>query len=192
VRLGTLGAGVEIAKLVTSRLAVRGGYAGAPLTLTQTVSGVSYDARLRLGGGTLLADLYPAARGTFHLTAGAVFNRTRLTGSALPSDDGTISLNGQEYSPSELGRLTARVTFPAVAPYFGLGWGTPARKSAVALVTDFGVTLGAPTLSLGAAAASGNAPLRADLAAQQARTQGDIDRYARVLPVSSVGLVVRF
>ena len=153
---------------------------------------MNYDARAQLQGVTLLADLFPSARGRFHVTAGAVVNGPRVTASALPGSDGTITLNGHPYTQAEFGRLTGTLSTRSVAPYFGVGLGTPARKSAVSLVTDVGVMLGAPTLALDASGAATNPALRSDLAAQQAKTQQQISRYGRVIPVSSIGLAVRF
>ncbi|HEY0776683.1 MAG TPA: hypothetical protein VGD56_01835 [Gemmatirosa sp.] len=192
MRAGTLGAGVEVGKLVTDHLAVRAGYFGSSFNVNRTVSNIAYAGRVQLRGASVLADLFPSARGAFHFTGGVVLNGPRVTAAALPGTDGTITLNHHAYSTSELGQLGGKLAMRPAAPYVGFGFGTPARKSAVALVADVGAMIGAPTFTLNASNAAGNPALQSDLRAQQATTQQQISRYGRVVPVSSIGLAVRF
>jgi hypothetical protein len=75
----------------------------------------------------------------------------------------------------------------------GLGFGTPAAShGALKLVMDIGAALGKPTIGLAATGAAGNPQLQADLDAQVAKTRTDVEKYAKVYPVLSLGLVYRF
>lgn len=191
VNAGTLGAGVEVAKLLASRVAVRAGAQGFSYARQQEFDGVTYDARARLRTASALVDLYPARRGSFHLTGGAIFGGSEVTGTGVA--EGGYSLNGNRYSAADAGALRGAVTFPRVRPYAGLGWGTPAnRGTSVRLVSDFGVAFGRPAVTLTATNAPANAALAADLAAQRASAQKDADTYLRLYPVMTTGLSVRF
>jgi hypothetical protein len=191
VNAGTLGVGVEVAKLVASRLAVRVGAQGFSYGRAQEFDGVTYDARARLRTATVLLDLYPARRGSFHVTGGAIVGTGEITGTGVP--EGGYYVNGTEYSAQDVGALRGAVTFPRVRPYAGLGWGTPAnRGTSVRLVLDLGVALGTPAVTLAATNAEAGSALSADLEAQRASAQQDADTYLRLYPVMSTGLSVRF
>jgi hypothetical protein len=191
VTAGTLGVGGEVAKLVTSHLAARVGANVFGYSRTQNFDDVTYDGNIKLRSASVLFDLYPARRGSFHLTGGAIMGGSEITGTGVPQ--GGFTLNDTDYAASEVGTLRGALTFPRVRPYAGLGWGTPANNgTSVRLVMDFGVAFGAPTVSLRATNAAAGSALAADLAAQQASTQRDADKYLKLYPVMSTGLSVRF
>ncbi len=191
VTAGTLGVGGEVAKLLTGHLAARVGASVFGYSRTQDLDDVTYDGRVKLRSASVLLDLYPARRGSFHLTGGAIVGGSEVTGTGVPR--GGFMLNGTEYTPADVGTLRGALTFPRVRPYAGLGWGTPANNgTSVRLVTDLGVAFGTPTVSLRATNAAAGSALAADLAAQQANTQRDADKYLKLYPVMSTGLSVRF
>lgn len=188
---GTLGIGIEAAKLLTGHLAARVGANVFAYSRTQDVDNVTYDGRITFRSASVLVDLYPARRGSFHLTGGAILGGSEVTGTGVPQDG--FSLNGTNYAPEAVGTLRGALTFPRTRPYAGLGWGTPANNGrSVRLTTDLGVAFGKPTVSLRASNAAPGGALAADLAAQQASTQRDVDRYLKLYPVMTTGLSVRF
>ena len=191
VTAGTLGVGGEVAKLLTGHLAARVGANVFGYSRTQDFDDVTYDGRIKLRSASVLFDLYPARRGSFHLTAGALVGGGEITGTGVPQ--GGFTLNGTEYAATEVGTLRGALTFPRVRPYAGLGWGTPANNgTSVRLVTDFGVAFGTPTVTLRATNATAGSALATDLDAQRASTQRDADKYLKLYPVLSTGLSVRF
>lgn len=191
VHTGILGFGADVSKLLFSHLGVRGEFNYFGFGLTETFNDVTYSAKLRLQTIPLLVDLYPAARGAFHLTGGVVFNQTHLTGTGVPGSDGTISINHDSYTSSQIGVLNGAFRYPSTGGYFGLGFGTPAKKSFIAGTFNIGAILSRPTVSLTATGAATNPALASDLAAQQASTQNSVNKL-RVFPVLSSGILLRF
>jgi len=188
---GTLGAGVEVSKLLFGHLGIRGEFNYFSFSLSHSISNVEYSAKLRLETVPVLLDVYPFARGPFHLTGGVVFNQTQLTGTGVPDSSGTIKLNGNSYTQSQIGVLNAAIKYPSTGGYLGLGFGTPARKSAVSFSFDVGAILSKPAVSLSATNPGNDAQLTSDLAAQQASSQTSVNKV-KVYPVISTGFLVRF
>jgi hypothetical protein len=187
---GTTGLGVDVSKLLFSHLGIRSEFNYLGLGMNETFSDVTFNAKLRLQSIPVLMDLYPAARGAFHVTGGVVFNQTHLIGTGVPGSSGSISINHDSYTSSEVGTLSGAFRYPATGGYFGLGFGTPAKKSLMAGTFNIGVILGKPNVSLSATGASSNPALASDLAAQQATTQNTLNKVT-VYPVLSTGFMLR-
>jgi len=191
VRAGTPGLGLEVGKLLFSHLAVRVGANYFKLSTTTTRSDITYDASLKLQGVSALVDLFPGGRGSFHFTGGIMSNPLTATGSGVPGPSG-FNINGTTYTAGQVGTLTAEVKYPGVGPYAGLGFGTPARGGALEFVFDLGVVIQSAKVALTATGAASNPQLAADVQAEQATLQNDIGKYAKVFPVLSFGLALRF
>jgi hypothetical protein len=187
---GTTGLGIDASKLLFSHLGVRGEFNYLGFGLSETFSDVTYSAKLRLQSIPLLVDLYPGARGSFHVSGGVVFNQTHLVGTGVPGAGGTLTINHDTYTSSEIGVLSGAFRYPSTGGYFGLGFGTPAKKSMIAGTFNLGVILGKPSVSLSATGASTNPALASDLAAQQATTQKDVNKLT-FFPVLSSGIMLR-
>jgi hypothetical protein len=191
VRFGTPGIGLELAKLLTSHVAVRVGAYYFKVNATKDQSDVTYNASLKLQGASALLDLYPGRRGGFHFTAGITTNPLTVTGTGQPTG-GTYEINGTSYTSSQVGTLTAVAKFPGTNPYVGIGFGTPARNSAVEFLFDLGAVIGQPTITLSATGAANDPTLLADVQAQVTQTQTDVRKYLKVYPVLAFGLAIRF
>ncbi len=189
IRVGTLGIGAEVSKLLTDHIGVRVGGNYFSANTTRAESDITYVATAKLQAFTGLVDLYPGSRGSFHFSAGVITNPLTFTGTGQPTN-GTITINQVPYTPSQVGTLNATIKWPSASPYLGLGFGTPAAMhGAFKLVFDVGAAIGKPKVSLNA---TGSAPgLAADLAAQQDSTQNKANKLS-VYPVISLGLVYRF
>jgi hypothetical protein len=193
VRFGTPGIGLEVAKLVSSHLAVRVGANTMKFSSSSDRSDITYDADAKFHSFTALLDLYPGNRGSFHFTGGIYTNPLTIEGKGRPTPGGTFTINHHDYPTGAVGDLSLEGKFKSVGPYFGLGWGTPANHHhSLKFMFDAGVVVGKPTILLDATGASINQQLAADLAAQQQTTQTDIDKYLKVFPVLSFGLGYRF
>lgn len=193
VRASTLGFGVEVSKLVTSHLGVRVGANTYSLNKNVDQSDVTFDAKLKMKARTALVDLYPASRGSFHLTGGLITNPVEITAVGQPKATGTFTINNREYTTAQVGTLTGTGKWPKTSPYAGIGFGTPANShAALKFVFDLGAALSKSTIALTATGAANNAQLQSDLNAQVAKTQKDVDKYAKVYPILSFGLTFRF
>lgn len=192
VRASTLGIGVEVAKLLIPHVGVRVGANFGSISKTATKSNVSYDASLKFKAVTGIVDLYPKGRGAFHFSAGLATNPLSITGTGIPTG-GNFTINSHTYTAAQVGTLTATGKFAGAGPYLGLGFGTPAHKGGrIKILFDLGTVIGSAKLGLTATGSSSNAQLASDLAAQQAKTQKDIDKIAKVYPVVSLGVAYHF
>ena len=191
-RFGTPGFGLELGKLLTGHFAARVGVNYYKISKTKDQSNITYDASLKLHAVSALIDFFPAQRGSFHLTGGIVTNPLTITATGQPSS-GSYTINGNTYSSSQVGILTAQGKFPGASPYLGLGFGTPASSGgALKFLFDLGAVIGKPTISLTATGAANDPTLAADLQAQANKTQSDVDKYLTVYPVLAFGLAYRF
>lgn len=187
VRFGTLGVGPEVSKLVTSHVGLRVGVNFFSESHTFNQSNANVAATVKLKAFTGLLDLYPGARGSFHVTAGIASNPITVTGSGTPS--GNITINDHSYTPAQVGVMTLTGEWPSASPYVGLGFGTPAAShAALRFVLDFGAVISKPNVGLTATGAASNATLQSDLTAQVSTIQNKVPVY----PVIALGLVVRF
>jgi len=194
-RFLTLGLGGELGKLLTDHVSARVGANYFKFSTTWTELGVTFSTSLKLHAVSVLIDLYPGQRGSFHFTGGIMTNPLTIAATVQPTSSGTFKFNGNTYTASQVGTPTADGKFPSVGPYVGLGFGTPARKGgALAFLFDLGAVIGKPTITLTASGA-GCAPgtqCGNDLRAQADSTQHDVRKYAKVYPVLSFGLAYRF
>lgn len=191
IQSGTLGFGVQAAKLIIPNVGLRAEFNFFNFGINNTVSDVKYSARVRFQNLPVLVDIFPWGRGAFHVTGGVVFNQNRFTGTGESDAAGNITINHNSYTQAQIGTLSAAVRYPATAGYAGLGFGTPSRNSLIEFVADFGVMISTPKVSLNATGAGSNPQLQSDLQAQQASTQTDINKYAKIYPVISAGIAVR-
>jgi hypothetical protein len=193
LRFGTLGVGVEVSKLLMSHVGVRVGANYFKFSKTRTQSDVTYDATLKMQAFSALIDLFPGNRGNFHFTGGLMTDPAKVNGTGKPNSGGTFTINGNSYTTAQVGILSAEVKYPGVSPYVGIGFGTPARSgAALGFLFDLGATIGKATVALDATGAASNPGLAADLKAQEATTEHDVQKFAKVYPVVSFGLAYRF
>ncbi len=199
VRVSTLGIGVEGSVLVAPNIALRAGYNGYHYSRSVTSQGVQYDGKLKLSSVPVLADFYPSRTGSFHLSAGVLFNSSSVTATGKPSGSAqTYTFNGMTYSAADVGSLDGRVTFSKTSPYLGLGFGRPSGGSALQFLFDVGVVFqGKPHLSLsrsgGAAITDPTLSSMIDtaIAAQRDKSQSDANKL-QYYPVVSVGFAYHF
>jgi hypothetical protein len=188
IRLGTVGPGVEAGKLLTSHIAARIGANYFRFSTSRTQTDISYDATLKIHAVSLLLDLAPGREGSFHLTGGLVTNPFTASGTGQPNASGTFEINDHVYSSAQVGTLTADARFGKVGPYFGLGFGTPARHDRWVFLFDMGAVLGTPRVSLSSTGAALNPQLRSDLEAQAEQMQRDVRKFFKAYPLVSLGL----
>ncbi|PSB53472.1 hypothetical protein [Chamaesiphon polymorphus] len=159
--------------------------------------GIDYNASLSPTNVHLLGDYFPFGGG-LRLTGGLIFQNNRFSGSAKSNASNQININGTNYNASQIGTVETSGSFSnSVAPYLGVGFGTPINEG-FGFNVDLGVMFaGSPTVSLSANNISPLVPaaiqnqLRSDLAAQQQKTNADISSF-RLYPVLSIGFSYAF
>lgn len=121
------------------------------LSHTFTSDSTQYDANLRLIHGSAFADFFPAASIVpIHLSAGVIFGGDQITGDATPGALGTYTINGVTVTPTDGEKISAKLEWPTVRPYVGIGFGhNPVAKPGFSFATDLGVAFGKPSVTYG-------------------------------------------
>jgi hypothetical protein len=159
--------------------------------------GIDYNASLSPTNVHLLGDYFPFGGG-LRVTGGLIFQNNRFSGTAKSNASNQININGTNYNASQIGTVETSGNFSnSVAPYLGIGFGTPISEG-FGFNVDAGVMFaGSPKVSLLANNISPSVPaviqnqLRSDLAAQQQKTNADISSF-NLYPVLSIGFSYAF
>ncbi len=204
IKVGTLGAGVDLTLPLSSYVATRFNLNYISFELESTREGVTYNVPVSMKTFGALVDLHPF-RGVFHLTAGMVLNQNSVKINANGKE--TVTLDDTDYEGDF--ELEGELLFRKMAPYLGIGWSPSLkRKSKWGFSADIGVMFqGTPRIK---AAASGSATNTStgetidnvftdsvflnDLNNEVMQIQEDIDdsSFSRFYPVASFGLIFQF
>lgn len=200
VKAGTLGVGAELTAGLSRQVNARVGINAFNYSERRMASGIEYDAEAELRNATALLDWHPGGRG-FRLSAGLVYNDTRIEGASRPPASGIYDIGGVPVPVALVGTLNGRIEFDPVVPYAGLGWGNAARSNRrTSFFFDLGVVFqGEADVTLTPEIPAGsplNDPVaRALLAFQLEREAQDIERDVAdydLYPVAALGLSYRF
>jgi hypothetical protein len=191
-RLSTLGVGAEVIAPLSDRVNLRLALNHGGIEYKDTHDDIDYqvDARLRSGGAML--DWHPTG-GRFRFSVGAFYNGNELDGEARPREPTTIGLF--EFTPEQIGTLSADVKFAKLAGYAGIGFGNAARTDrGWTVLFDLGVLFySSPDFTLTAdGTLAGHPFFEANLQRERDSIEDDYVRAARVYPVVSIGLGFRF
>ena len=196
LRAGTFGLGAELSYAVSQRLALRLGADGATRKTTVKQQDIDYDVDAKLRATSLLADFFPFAN-NFRISFGALVNGNKITGVGTPTG-GTFTINGQPFNATDVGTLSAELTFKKTVPYAGIGYGRPIN-SGLSFIFDLGVVFqGAPTSTLTASCSPSAPPgsancnaIRSAVATEQATLDDNLSKF-KYYPVLSLGLAYTF
>lgn len=144
--VGTTGFLIGLEQHFDDNLGVRADFSAGSLSRDQSTSDATYHGNAHLSALGLFADLHPGGSG-FRLSAGALVGDTHLDGDALPTANGTFTINGVQVSaPGE--SLHAEIKLPSVRPFIGLGWGHSPKDTGLFGQFDLGVAYGRPDVTL--------------------------------------------
>lgn len=197
---GTLGLGVELTVGLGRQWNTRLGVNGFNYSDRREASDIEYDAEAKLQTASALLDFHPGGRG-FRLTAGAIWNGTKVEGSSLTPSSGFYDIGGVRVPADILGTLDAEAEWDPIAPYLGIGWG-----NAVGANQKIGFSFDIGAVFQGEADVELTPVLPADSpintpAARQAleilldREEADIEDDAAdydIYPVVSIGVTYKF
>jgi hypothetical protein len=187
--LGTLGAGGELGYRAGPYLGVRLDVSYLHFPYDRSIEGIPYRFGVNLLSGGPVLDVYPFAGG-FHLTAGARLNDNRASISSTPPSN--VTINGDTFTPAQLGTLSGSLKYNRVAPYLGIGYSARVTNW-LELGLDAGVLYqGKPHVSLAANGASAMDPtLQTDLA-QEERTIENHLSFTTWYPALTFALLFHF
>ncbi|MGC2047607.1 MAG: FecR family protein [Gallionella sp.] len=182
-KASTLGLGADLNLSISDSMSARFGFnSGTYYSANSNITG--YDSNVLLQTVNALADWYPY-QGSFRATGGLFYNNNKATLNAIPGTNGIV-IDGVPY----LGvtSMQGTLTFNAIAPYLGIGWGNPvAKDKGWGLVTDIGVLFqGAPNVDLVTTCTTGCPPASA-IAAEQAKLEDQVSKF-KLWPVVSIGI----
>jgi len=190
-KAGTLGIGGELTTNLLSNVNLRGSIQWFDLDVDVELDDIDYDLNIEMLNPMLLIDWYPFS-GRFRLSGGVLFNGTDISLEATSAE--AIEIGDESYGPDEIGVLHGESDFDDIAPYVGIGFGNPlTRGGHWGFSIDAGVAfIGSPDVDLTATGPlAANPDFLADLAAEEAEIEDDLDRI-RICPVLSATLSYRF
>ena len=190
VKAGTLGVGADLNRSIVPRvLNLRVGASFFKYSTNFTDKGIDYKADLKLGAVPIAVDVFPF-KNWFRLGGGAVINLTEVDGTGQAST-GSLTIGGHQYTLESIGQLNAVLKANRVAPYFGIGFNNPIKRSGhLGFFMDLGVLYhGTPAVKL---TTTKTIPqLQADIEKQTQDVNNDIKDY-KLFPVVQLGLSYKF
>lgn len=194
VKGGLLGVGMGYAYGINERFTVRGDFTTiGSYNRSGHVGHVDYDLKLRNDVATLSVDYFPFDSG-FRLTGGLGLRDTTVSGNATATEFRDVPFDSSD-------ALYAKVKWPTVAPYLGIGWGhnnAQYTKAGWGFIADLGVYIGKPSYSLRAndsamaklnAYSGGNG--QAMLDAETREWEDKLNKF-KLFPTAYVGVSYRF
>src|SRR5580704_3860095 len=207
VKFSTLGAGIEVATPLTSKLNLRGGFNFFRYSRSITNNGIVYDGHLHLQSGEAHLDWFPF--GGFHVSPGLLFyNGNAVTATAAVPGGNTITLGGTQYESDPAAPVTGAGTldFVKVAPSIMVGVGNliprngrhysflfevgGAYQGSARVALNFAGNVCDTTGTICRPIAS-DPTVQANIQAQQLKIKNDINPY-RFFPIVSFGVGFNF
>ena len=202
----TLGAGAEMAMPLSRTLNWRVGANYVRYDVPFQISGIDYDPGVKYTAGRSTIDWFPH-HGAFHISAGALYFRNTIAGSASVVEGGTFTLGDTTYlnSVDDPIRGSASLVYhKRIAPLLLFGFGNILPRSGRHVSVPFeigGAYLQPPTVLLDLAGtactsqgcfnAATDSAVRENIAAQQTRFTRNL-KPLEVYPIVSMGLACRF
>lgn len=199
-KVGSLGFGVELTKVIADNVTGRAGLNAFDYNKNISKSTVNYDMNLQLQTVTAIADWYPSS-GIFRTSAGLFYNNNKASLNAWPAT-GSYVINNVTYAAADVGSMQGNMAFNSLAPYFGIGWGNPVAKDknkngGWGFVADIGVMYqGTPRVTLAGTCSAALtivqcAALKSDISGEQIKLQSALNNFTWY-PVVSIGVSYRW
>ena len=191
VHVGSNGTGIDGEYLVNDLLTVRGAVDWVPISQSTTEDDLNYKGKIEWASVGLYADLHPFKNGWL-VSAGIVGGDRRVALTATPTTFRLV--NGQFYSPSELGNVTAKVRLNSPSTFLGLGYDSARRsKSGLTYRVVAGVEFSnPPDVSLRASGTAANTPnLKSYLSQKEDELSHDL-AFVTTYPVIEAALGYQF
>jgi hypothetical protein len=207
-KLGTLGWGGQIATPILRRMNLRGGFDLFNLGYGLTSDGTDYYASAHLKSGTVQADIYPFAHGSFHISPGVLIFKNSINAALNVPGGNSFSVGNADYTsdPSDPVHGTGTILFSrSTMPMLTIGFGNmiPRRESRhLSVPFEIGAAYtGHDTIQInmqgsvcqqGQGCGSTNDPsFQQNVQDQQAKINEQLKRI-QIYPVLTTGLTYRF
>ena len=136
-KIGTLGIGVDISKMVSNNVAVRFNVNGLKVKdIKESIEGIDFSADVNLFSAGVVLDYYPIEDSSFRVSVGGYYDDNNVEATA--TSNGTITIDGKSYTNTVLASIDGKFTANKAVPYAGIGWGK-ATESGWSLSADIGV-----------------------------------------------------
>jgi hypothetical protein len=186
IKAGTTGIGIEGIYTINEYFALRGHYSKYSDSFEESSDDIDFNLDADIGMAGLLVDVHPFG-GFFRLSLGLMSNGNEFSGLAIPTD--TFEIGDGEYTPEEIGELSASLTFKSTVPYVGFGWGKT-TKEGLGLNFEIGAMLqDTPQISL--TTTSSVPGLQEDLIAEEEEFKESVKDF-KFWPVVALGITYRF
>lgn len=215
-KAGVPGVGVGVGYGINDNVTVRGDFTTlGRINRNFNHRAFDFDAKLKTDKVNINADYFPMQNNAFRLTTGLGFGRTALTatGKSEGNSSQTFKVGGKTYNVDLTANdtLDVELKYPAVSPYFGIGWGHDVKRKKAGewgFTADLGFYAGKPKTNV-----SINSDLRQKLvesdvssfgsveaaeqeldnriATETQKVKDKVEKY-KVIPVLSVGVTYHF
>jgi hypothetical protein len=203
LKMGTVGAGVDLSITITNTLNARVSLSSLPLdsrsesiTIGDDFDEATIDATMdvKFGSSALLVDWH-VFDGTFHLSTGLI-NVDVGGGFIGDLSGGSFTSGGETINSADIGVISGSLTLSdSYQPYIGLGWGRKAAAdSGPSLSIEVGVALLDPKLDLNATSSGGGssqAEIDAALSSAESSSSSALTDLS-IWPILSIGLNYAF
>ncbi len=148
VGTGITGIDIGLTCSVMNELNVRGVVSGFKYSKDFESRYLKYEGKLKFLNVGILADYYPMAGNAdgnwfaknFKVTAGLVYNGSKVNVDAKQNSYAQYTINGQTYNTGQVEDLNGKIKWKnKVAPYIGVGLGNPVAKKGFSVSGDLGV-----------------------------------------------------
>jgi len=150
-KAGLLGVGLGYAYGLNERVTLRADFTTVgSITKDFDTEDMKYTGKLRHNMATIYADWFPFDSG-FRLTAGLGFRDTSVKARVRTDGGGNVDIAGHKVPLESGDSVKAKVEYPTVAPYLGLGYGHNVgqhTKPGWGFIADAGVYYGKPSVSM--------------------------------------------
>jgi len=188
---GTMGLGVEATTDLTRNINVRALAAGFTYSKDGTSgTNINYQGTAKLLNAGVILDYYPFENG-LRLSAGGIYNGTKVTLDGQPNAGGTYTINGTTYSAADVGTVSGEAKYQKIMPYVGIGFANPIKGSSFTFGCDVGAMFGKATTTLTASNPTNDATLAANVAAEEVKLQDEANKLS-FYPVIQFNVAYRF
>jgi hypothetical protein len=192
LKVGTLGAGVEVGSKFNDSIGARVGFNHYSYDKMAQKEDIDYDLDIQLQTVSAIIDWHPF-NGSFRFSLGAFYNNNEIEADAVPYS--SYRIGDVTYSASEITSLKANVDFADdIAPYVGIGWDTSfTKEGGLGFLCELGVLYqGKPDVRLSATGpVAESAAFQEELSKERNQLQESMDNF-EYYPVLALGITYRY